>query len=91
MADKFKREHYEFNHLVGGTQIDMLNYKKLFPLVVFDVRHQSEQVKSNVMTMKLNFKFSQNVPANTHMYVTIISDRVLKLTSDGQTPVITNY
>ena len=91
MADEFKREHYEFNHLVGGTQIDMINYKKLFPLVVFDVRHQSEQVKSNVMTMKLNFRFSQNVPANTHMYVTIISDRVLKLTSDGQTPVITNY
>jgi len=91
MADEFKREHHAFNNLISGTQIDMLNYKKLFPLIVFDVRHQSERVKSNVMSMKLNFKFSENVPANTHMYVVIISDRVIKLTSDGQTPMIVNY
>ena len=91
MAEEFKREHYEFNNLIGGTQIDMINYKKLFPLIVFDVRHQSELVRSNVMSMKLNFKFSANVDANTNMYVTIISDRVLKLTSDGQSPIITKY
>lgn len=91
MADEFKREYYEFNNLIGGTQMDMLSYKKLFPLMVFDVRHQSERVRSNVMTMKLDFKFSQNVPADTIMHVVILSDRVMKLTSDGQTPVIVDY
>lgn len=91
MAEEFKREHYEFNNLIGGTQIDMINYKKLFPLLVFDLRHQSEVIKSNIMSMKLNFKFSANVPAQTSMYVVIISDRVMKLTSDGQKPMIVNY
>ena len=88
MADEFKREYYEFNNLIGGTQIDMINYKKLFPLIVFDVRHQSELIKSNVMNILLNFKFSVNVPVNTSMYVVMISDRLMKLTSDGQTPMI---
>ena len=88
MTDKFKREHYEFNNLIGGTQIDMINYKKLFPLVVFDVRRQSERVRNAVMNIMLGFKFSQNVPANTSMYVVIISDRVIYLSSDGQTPNI---
>ena len=88
MADEFKRGHYDINNLTSGTQIDMINYRKLFPLIVFDVRHQSELLRSNVMCMKLNFKFSANVPENTVMHVAIISDRVLILTSDGQTPVI---
>ena len=91
MADEFKREYYEFNHLIGGTQIDMSSYKRLYPLIVFDVRHQSELVRSATMNMKLYFKFSANVPARTNMYVVIISDRVLMLTSDGQTPIIENY
>jgi hypothetical protein len=88
MVGEYKKEHYGFNNLIGGTQIDMLNYKKLFPIVGFDVRQQSERVRSNVMTMTLDFKFSENVPADTNMYVVIISDRVMILTSDGQTPQI---
>lgn len=91
MAEEFKREYYGFNNLIGGTQIDMINYRKLFPLIVFDVRHQSEVIKSNIMNIRLNFKFSVNVPAQTSMYVVILSDRVMKLTSDGQKPMIVNY
>ena len=77
--------------MIGGTQIDLVNFKKLFPILVFDVRHQSEVVKSNVMSIKLNFKFSENIPEHTHIYGIIISDRVAKLTSDGHSPMIVQY
>lgn len=91
MTDEFKREYYQINNLIGGTQIDLVNFKKLFPILVFDVRHQSEVVKSNVMSIKLNFKFSENIPEHTHIYGIIISDRVAKLTSDGHSPMIVQY
>ena len=91
MADEFKREYYGINNLIGGTQINFASYKSLFPLFVFDVRHQSEQVRSNVMSIEINFTFSENVPANTHAYAVILSDRIFKLTSDGQTPMMETY
>ena len=91
MADEFKREYYGINNLIGGTQINFASYKSLFPLFVFDVRHQSEQVRSNVMSIEINFTFNENVPANTHAYAVILSDRIFKLTSDGQTPMMETY
>ena len=91
MADKFKKEYYGFNNLIGGTQISFTAYKSLFPLLVFDVRHQSEQVRSNVMGIQLQFQFSVDVPANTDAYVTVLSDRLFKLASNGQTPIMTTY
>lgn len=91
MAEEFKREYYGFNNLIGGTQIDFLNYKSLFPIIVFDVRHQSERVRSGVMTIKLELKFRNAVPAQTHLYSLVISDRLFRLTSDGQTPRMESY
>ena len=92
MADLFKREHFAINNLIGGTQIDFPSFKNLFPLLVFDVRHQSEQLRSNVMSIKLELKFGEAVPQNTHLYAIIISDRIFRLTSDGQsTPRVETY
>ena len=55
------------------------------------MRHQSEQVRSNVMSITLELKFEQPIPAETHLYSTIISDRLFRLTSDGQTPRMESY
>lgn len=84
MFDKFKREFYGFNSLVGGTQVNPSAFKKLFPIIVFDVRHQSETLKSDKVNVDLNFRFSVNVPANTTAYAITLSDRMYKLNSDGK-------
>src|SRR5437870_1945403 len=38
MAENFKKDYYGINNLIGGTQIDLLSYKNLYPIIVFDVR-----------------------------------------------------
>ena len=88
MLDRFKQEFYGFNSLVGGTQVNVSTFKKLFPIIVFDVRHQKDGYTSNTANILLNFKFSVNVPANTMAYAITLSDRMYKLNSDGKNLVM---
>jgi hypothetical protein len=84
MFDNFKKEYHGVNSLVGGTQVNFASFKSLFPIIVFDVRHQSEKLKTGVVDMRINFSFGEVVPANTNAYAIIISDREYKLKSDGK-------
>ena len=91
MFDRFKQEFYGFNSLVGGTQANVSAFKKLFPIIVFDVRHQSDKLKSGIADISINFKFSANVPVNTTAYAVTLSDRMYKLNSDGKNLVMSSY
>ncbi len=84
MFDNFKKEYYSFSSLVGGTQVNFPAFKSLFPIIVFDVRHQSERLKSGVVDINLKFIFNDDVPANTTAYAIIISDRMYTFESDGK-------
>jgi len=88
MFDNFKTDYYGFNSLVGGTQVNYPAFKNLFPIIVFDVRHQAERLKSGIVDMQLKFTFAVDVPANTTAYTLIISDRLYKLESDGKNVVM---
>ena len=91
MADNFKRDYYGINNLIGGSQINLATYKSLFPLLVFDVKNQSETLSSGVVDMTLQFYFREGVPANTRAYAVIISDRLFKLQSDGTNMKMVSY
>ena len=91
MMSSFKREHYGFNNLIGGTQLNMFDFKKLFPILVLDVRKQKDKLKLGVVDMQLKFFFSDAVPANTIAYAVILSDRLFKLQSDGGNLKVINY
>lgn len=84
MFDNFKKEHYGYNSLVGGTQVNFASFKTLFPLIVLDVRQQSERLKSGVIDMMLRFEFGEGIPQHTKAYAVIISDREYKFESDGK-------
>jgi hypothetical protein len=88
MFDRFKQEFYGFNSLVGGTQVNVSAFKNLFPIIVFDIRHQNDETKTSRADMELHFRFSENVPANTMAYAVILSDRMYKLESDGKNLVM---
>ena len=83
MFNNLKKEYYGFNALVEETQVNFPAFKSLFPIIVFDVRRQSEKVKNGIIDMQLHFDFSENVPENTTAYVLIISDRMYRFESDG--------
>ena len=91
MFDNFKKEFYGFNSFVGGTQVNFATFKTLFPIIVFDVRHQSEKIKTGVVDMQLNFTFNDVVPADTTAYSIIISDRRFRLKSDGKNLTMLSY
>ena len=91
MFDSFKKEYYGFNSLVGGTQVNFSSFKSLYPIIVFDVRKQSDRLKSGVIDIQLKFFFNTNVPANTFAYATTISDRKFKLQSDGTNLTMVTY
>ena len=80
----FKKYAYRYDELVGGTQVNFPAFNSLFPILVFKVREQSEVVKTGVIDMRITLKTAP-IPANTHAYALIISDRVFKLASDGKT------
>jgi hypothetical protein len=91
MMSSFKREHYGFNNLIGGTQINVQDFKKLFPIFGLDVRNQKDKLTTGVMSIQMKFRFREPVPANTTAYAVILSDRLFKLQSDGGNLKVINY
>ncbi len=83
MFDDFKKSAYRYDELAGGTQVNFPAYNSLFPILVFNIRAQSEVVKTGAIDMRITLKTAA-IPANTVAYALIISDRVFKLTSDGK-------
>ena len=84
------REFYQFfgkyfgiNASVTQTAVDPVDYKHLFPLIVFDVSRQSEKIASTVIDITIQCFFHENVAASTKAYCLLISDRLLKFKSDG--------
>jgi len=84
MFDEFKEQYYGFSSLVGGSQVNYPAFRSLFPIIVFDVRRQSEVLKTGSIDISLNFNFTDIVPANTRAYALILSDRLYKFESDGK-------
>ena len=61
----------------------MLSFKSLYPLFIFDLRKQSERLKSSIISTKIEASLGSNAPAGMICCCFIISDRVLKYVSDG--------
>ena len=64
-------------------QVNLLAYKTLYPIHVFDVSKQSERLTEGVVDLTVKMEFSANVPADTQAYALVISDRMLKFKSGG--------
>ena len=80
---QFLGKYFGISDTVTQTGVDPIDYKHLFPLIVFDVSRQSEKIASAVVDITLQCFFHENVAANTKAYCLLISDRRLKFKSDG--------
>ena len=56
-------------------------YKALYPIYIFDVSKQSEQLTEGVVDLTVKMEFSENV--NTQAYALVINDRILKFKRGG--------
>ena len=83
-ASTFRKKFYNMDELISNSDINPVNYKKLYPLFVFDVTKQSEKLKISVSDIHIKASFNgASPPANTIAYAVIISDRLFHFVSDG--------
>ena len=90
-ATLFRKKFFNMDELISNSGINPINYKKLFPLYVFDVTKQSEKLKTSVSDIHIKAFFNNpplnvggnNPPDNTMAYAVIISDRLFHFVSDG--------
>ena len=82
-AIAFRQKFDNINELVSNPNISPYHYKDLYPLFVFDVSKQSEQMKNSISDIHIKARFHSNVPANTYAYAVIISDKILNFQADG--------
>ena len=71
------------DNLLAGSAVSPSAFKSLYPIHVFDLSKQSERLIEGVVDLTVRMEFSVNVPANTHTYAFVISDRMLKFKIDG--------
>ena len=79
----FASRYYSIDNLLAGSQVNPAAYKALYPIHMFDVSKQSEQLTEWVVDLTVKMEFSANVPAATQTYALVISDRMLKFKSGG--------
>ena len=88
-ASSFRKKFFNMDELVSNSGIEPIDYKRLFPLYVFDVSKQSEKLKTSVSDIHIKAFFDNdpaggnNPPTDTIAYAVIISDRLFHFVSDG--------
>ena len=83
-AASFKKKFYNMDELISNLNISPDNYKKLYPLFVFDVTKQSEKLKTSVSDIHIKASFNGDNPqADIIAYAVIISDHLFHFVSDG--------
>ena len=88
-AATFRKKFFNMDELISNCGIDPIEFKKIYPLYVFDVTKQSEKLKTSVSDIHIKASFGDglagvnNPPANTMAYAVIISDRLFHFVSDG--------
>ena len=83
-AALFRKTFYNMDELISNSSINPINYKKLYPLFVFDVTKQSEKLKTSVSDIHIKASFNGDNPqVGTIAYAVIISDRLFHFVSDG--------
>ena len=84
---KAYRMLYEYYHDTLGkdsVSFGIVDFKDLYPILVFDVSRQSERLKNTPVDIRIKVEFSEPVSsANVEAYAIILSDRYMKLESDG--------
>ena len=71
----FASRCYVIDNLLAVSGVSPAAFKSLYPI-------QSERLTGGI-DLTVRMEFSVDVPANTQAYALVISDRMLKLKSDG--------
>ena len=82
-AAEFRFKIFDMDELISNPNFTPSDYKTLYPLFLFDVSKQSENLKYSTTDIQIKMDFNENVPAGTETFAVTISDRLIKFQSDG--------
>ena len=82
-ASRFGEKFYGMDPLITQCNITPMDFKDLYPIMVFDVSKQSERLKSGVVDIQIKAIFNNAAPAGTEAFAVVISDKMLNFHSDG--------
>lgn len=83
LAKQFRENYYKLTENYNDFGIPVDDYKKYYPLFVIDTNKQPDRLKDSISDIRIEAEFESNVPVNTICYCLTLSDRILKLVSDG--------
>ena len=82
-AAKFDNRLYGVSDIIAQPNLTALNYRYICPIFVFDVSNQAERLKSTVLDVQIKATFNANVLAGAMAYAVVISNKLLRIKSDG--------
>ena len=63
------------NDFQGGTILDMTSYKKVYPIIYFDLTKQKMDIKDGVTKLAFHFELSANPNNNYNFYALVLHER----------------
>ena len=60
------------NDFQGGTILDMQSYKKVYPIIYFDLTKQKMDIKDGVTKLNFHFQLSDNTGVNTYNFYVLV-------------------
>ena len=63
------------NDFQGGTILDITTYKKVYPIIYFDLTKQKMDIKDGVTKLAFHFELSANPNANYNFYALVLHER----------------
>ena len=63
------------NDFQGGTILDMGSYKKVYPIIYFDLTNLKRDIKDGVTKLAFHFELTANPDANNIIYALVLHER----------------
>jgi hypothetical protein len=80
---KFRQKYYGLKEIQNKVLVDEYNYSKFYPFFVIDLTKQDERLKNSAIDITIKANFRTNVKENTRCQCLMLSEKEIKLSSDG--------
>ena len=71
-----------------GTQLNLANYNRLFPLIYFDLTYQTEKVTRDPKQLIFRYRLSANANQNVTVHAVVLYEEIFKTDKIGNELVI---
>ena len=84
-ASEFSGKCYGMDKLITQSNINPTEFKDMYPILVFDLTNQGEELKGSQVDIQIRATFNEPEPENIMAYAVLISDKVLYMNPSKST------